>query len=318
MDVPADHGRLTRRAVLGGLGAATGMAISGFGPATAQAGRAAVSGGAAPSSLGQHLVEVASPLQPALRYLLACGHDLAPLDSNSPYTTVDGQFRFTGANSSYASVLANLPVGAVIKELEMYGTRTAAGVVRLELWKSTVATGAVALTASAVVPVVAGAFTVTVAANDEQNTAFKSTPFVFIDAAAYPTTSIYGIRIGYVSPTGFIPLPTTTNPRIYDTRLPGFTKLAPNEERTITLPVPSAVGAAVLTLTLTNTEGTGGYVSVFRAGIAWPGNSSANWFGANQDLANTVVTAVSADSKIVLRGGANKTDVIVDVAGWIA
>jgi len=74
----------------------------------------------------------------------------------------------------------------------------------------------------------------------------------------------------------------------------------------------------VFTLTISNTTGNGGFVAAFQAGIPWPGDSSINWSGPNQDIANTVVCAVSADSKIVLRGGANATDVIVDVAGWIA
>ncbi len=155
-------------------------------------------------------------------------------------------------------------------------------------------------------------------ANDTQDQQFKSTPFAYIDATAAPTAQIYGIRIGYTSPNGFVPLPSGVLPRVYDTRLPGGSKLNPNEERTITLPVPAAIGAAVLTVTLSNTESGGGYVAVFPAGITWPGNSSVNFSGPNQDVANTVVTAVSADSKITIRGGANKTDVIIDVTGWIA
>jgi hypothetical protein len=303
----ADHNRLTRRTVLGGLGAATGLAVGGFGVAGATAG---------PAAPGH--IEAATALQPSLRYLVACGHDFAPLASASEYSTLDGQFRFAGTSSGYASVLANLPVGSVIKELELYGSRTAAGVVSLDLWKSTVATGAVTMSAQAFVPVADGPFTVTLATDDVQDSSFKSTPFVNIDAAAAPTTAIFGLRIGYVSPTGFTALPTSTSPRVHDSRNPGFSKLAANEERTIGLPVPAAIQAVVFTLTVTNTEGAGGFVSVFPAGIPWPGNSSINWSGPNQNVANTVVSAVSADSKIVLRGGANSTDVIVDVAGWIA
>jgi len=79
------------------------------------------------------------------------------------------------------------------------------------------------------VPAVAGPFTTTVACDDTQTTDIKSTPFVNINPAAVPTTRIFGMRIGYVSPTGFVALPTTTNPRVYDSRLPGGTKLAPGE-----------------------------------------------------------------------------------------
>jgi hypothetical protein len=206
----------------------------------------------------------------------------------------------------------------VIKELEMYGTRGATGVVSLDLWKSTVATGEVVLTSQAIVPAAAGNFTTTLACNDTQDAQFKSTPFVNIDTTAAPTTLIYGMRVGYASPTGFVALPTSIAPRVYDSRVPGLTKLAPGEQRVIPLPVPAAIGGAVFTLTLTETEGVGGYVAAFPAGIPRPGNSSVNWYGPDQNIANTVVCAVSADSKITLLGGANKTHVIVDVAGWVA
>jgi hypothetical protein len=82
--------------------------------------------------------------------------------------------------------------------------------------------------------------------------------------------------------------------------------------------VPPGV-AAVITVTLTRTEGSGDYVSVFPAGTAWPGTSSVNYSGPNQNVANTVVIATGSDSRISLRGGDNNaTDVIIDVAGWIA
>jgi hypothetical protein len=282
--------------------------------------------GASPMSRGRLTSSVlpaamqakATALNPAWRYIVLCGHDFAPLESPSSYSTLDGQFHFTAGSSGFASVLPNLPLGSVIKELEMYGSRTAAGVVSLDLWKSTVADGTVALTAQTIVPVAAGTFVATAVCDDTQDAQFKSTPFVNIDAAAAPTTLIFGMRVGYVSPTGFVPLSTSINPRVYDSRQPGFSKLAPNEERVITLPVPAAIGSAVFTLTITETEGVGGFVAAFKAGIPWPGNSSVNWYGPDQNVANTVVCAVSSDSKITLRGGANKTHVIVDVAGWIA
>ena len=314
---------LTRRAVLGGLGAGAGLGVL---TATLPAGIA----GAAPAGLRAGptvpatLLEQATPLNSALSYVLTCGHDFSPLESPSTYTTLDGQFRFGATSSGYASVLPNLPIGSVIKELEVYGTRTATGSVSLELWKSTVAAGTVALSAHAAVPAVAGNFTTTLACNDAQDAEFKSTPFVNIDSAAAPTTAIFGMRVGYLPPAvptpppAFTPLPTSIAPRVYDSRVGGLTKLGPGEQRVIPLPVPAVIGAAVFTLTLTETEGVGGYVAAFQADIPWPGNSSVNWYGPDQNIANTVVCAVSADSKIALLGGANRTHVIVDVAGWLA
>ena len=308
---------LSRRVVLGGLGASAGLGVLAAG-LPGMAGATEVER-RAPATVPASLQGQATPLNPALRYLVLCGHDFAPLESQAAYSTLDGQFRFLATSSGYASVLPNLLVGTVIKELEVYGNRAgAAGVVTLELWKSTVATGEVKLTAQATVPASVGNFTTTLACNDAQDAQFKSTPFVNIDAAAAPNTAIFGLRVGYVAPTAFVALPTSVAPRIYDSRQPGLAKLQSGEERTITLPVPASIGAAVLTLTLTETEGAGGYVAAFQAGIAWPGNSSVNWDRPDQNVANTVVCAVSPASQIVLRGGANPTHVIVDVAGWIA
>jgi hypothetical protein len=127
--------------------------------------------------------------------------------------------------------------------------------------------------------------------------------------------SVLGVTVGYTPPSlSFIPF-TGSNPRVLDTRVSGG-KLAGGEERTIGLEFPGA-GGAVLNLTVTETEGNGGYVAVFPAGIPWPGNSSINWFGADQNLANGVVTAVNADGQITIRGGTASTHVVIDRIGFL-
>lgn len=307
---------ISRRAVLGGLGLTAGAGVIGVGLGGGVAG--ATTDRLQTDSSGLAVPQSVTALQPALRYIVFCGHDFSPLVSPTAYTTIDGQFHFNPTSSGYASVRLGLPVGSVIKELELYGTRGASGVITLDLWKSGVSAGSVTRTAQTVVPAVAGPFTATLACNDVQDEQFKSVPFVHIDATAAPDTFIFGLRVGYVSATGFVPLSTAVNPRVYNTRDSGLPKLGPAEERTIALPVPAAVGAAVFTLTITETEGPGGFVSVFPAGIQWPGNSSINWSAPNQNIANTVVSAVSPNSEIVIHGGANPTHVIIDVAGWIA
>jgi hypothetical protein len=74
----------------------------------------------------------------------------------------------------------------------------------------------------------------------------------------------------------------------------------------------------VLNLTVTETEGaSGGFVAVFRAGIPWPENSSINWSGPNQNVANGVITALDDAGQITIRGGANRTHVVIDRIGWL-
>ena len=130
---------------------------------------------------------------------------------------------------------------------------------------------------------------------------------------------LYGAEITYTlppdpstAPGGFVPF-AGANPRVYDSRS-GAPKLAPNEERTIALGVPGTARAAVFNLTVTQTE-EDGFVSAFRADIAFPGNSSVNWTTPNNDVANLVVCAVDPTGAIKLRGGNASTHVIVDLVG---
>src|SRR5262249_43183054 len=162
-----DKSALSRRAVLGGLGATAGVGALGVGLTS---GIAEAASPARPQINIDAPIrpEATTPLNPGLRYVVFSGHNFFPLDSTQTYSTLDGHFHLT--SGLYAGVNPTLPLGAVIKELELYGTRGAAGIVRLELWKSTVATGGIANTASAVVPAVAGTFTTTVACNDVQDT----------------------------------------------------------------------------------------------------------------------------------------------------
>lgn len=127
-----------------------------------------------------------------------------------------------------------------------------------------------------------------------------------------PGSSVFGCTIGYLPPTqSFVPF--TGTPRVLDTR--GGARLAPNEERVVDLGVPGA-RTAVINVTVTETVGAG-YVAVFRADVAWPGNSSINWSGSNQNIANGVITPVDATGKIRIRGGDGSTHVIIDRIGYL-
>jgi len=131
-----------------------------------------------------------------------------------------------------------------------------------------------------------------------------------------PGSTIFGVTIGYTPPvSSFVPF-AGANPRLYDSRPPSSDgKLEPGEDRLISL---GTVGArsALFNLTVTGTEGAGGYVGAYSAAISsWPGNSSINWFGASQNLANGVTCAVDGTGKIKLHGGENNTHVIVDIIG---
>ena len=128
--------------------------------------------------------------------------------------------------------------------------------------------------------------------------------------------SIYGATIGYTPATQtFLPFDASnTDPRILDTRQVGG-KLQPGEERTVALGFPG-VRSAVINLAITETEGAGGFVSVYPANIAWPENASINWSAPNQNISNGVISAVDANAAIKIRAGAAATHVVIDRVGW--
>jgi hypothetical protein len=119
--------------------------------------------------------------------------------------------------------------------------------------------------------------------------------------------------------------------RLYDSRAGTDGPLGAGGQRTVALAaaavtatpppeVPLQPTGAMISLTLTLTVDRG-FVAVFAAGAKYQGNSNINWFGDNQSLAVTTVTAIDAAQKItVLAGGPDgaSTHVIVDVIGYYA
>jgi hypothetical protein len=114
--------------------------------------------------------------------------------------------------------------------------------------------------------------------------------------------------------------------RIYDSR-PGFspdtppkTKLAAGSDRTIdadgSSPLPTGTTAVLLNVAATNTTGVG-FLGVFMAGTAWPGNASVNWDHSQATVSNFAVVPVDANKKFTIHaGGSGTVDVVVDLLGY--
>ena len=124
---------------------------------------------------------------------------------------------------------------------------------------------------------------------------------------------ICALLVGYEPPPpgAFVAVSPIT--RVLDTRTTGG-KLQPDEERIVDLGVQGPVNAAIINLTVTETEGAG-FVAVFPADVAYPGNSSINWSASDQNVANGVITSVDSTGKVTIRGGVNPTHVVIDVQG---
>jgi hypothetical protein len=106
--------------------------------------------------------------------------------------------------------------------------------------------------------------------------------------------------------------------RAYDSRTAGVSgRLVIGTPRAVDLSasVPAGARAALVTVTVTQTEG-GGFVTAYSNALTTtPATSTVNWTAPNSDVATTTTVAVS-DSKIKLLAGQNSTHVIVDVIGY--
>jgi hypothetical protein len=106
--------------------------------------------------------------------------------------------------------------------------------------------------------------------------------------------------------------------RVYDSRLAGG-RLSANQERTLGGAAFPDEFAHMYNLTITDTRGAGGFLSLFPGDISWPGSSSINWFGPGQTLANNAYSWLSDDDQQSVRvraGGptGSSTHFVLDLA----
>jgi CHRD domain len=118
--------------------------------------------------------------------------------------------------------------------------------------------------------------------------------------------------------------------RAYDSRDNNGAKIAALQTRTVSLisgkdgagvsaiAVPPGATAAIVTLTVTETVGPGGFLKLYSAALIDPPATSAiNWAGTNQNLATTTQVAVDATGSVKVTGGANSTHFVIDVVGYL-
>jgi len=113
--------------------------------------------------------------------------------------------------------------------------------------------------------------------------------------------------------------------RVYDSRGTDG-PIGDGQERVVSLAVstgggpvvPHGATAVAITLTVTNTQGAGGFLAVRPAGTGYAGTSSINWFGPGQNLATTVISQLGGDRQLIVRGGFMPADFLIDVTGYYA
>ena len=108
--------------------------------------------------------------------------------------------------------------------------------------------------------------------------------------------------------------------RAYDSRSTGG-PISSGTSRTVSLAtsggVPAGATAVLINLTVTETNGSGGYLAVFATGSTYQGTSNINWSASGQTIANNATSGVNGSAQVnVLCGGGASTQFIIDVAGY--
>jgi hypothetical protein len=310
---------MSRRSVLAGLGGATGaVALGAFAPpASAQANGG---GGFGPSSAAAAAPLAPAALTPGLAYLPVDPSAFEPISSGQgrALNAATGTSILTPPGGLVAAVI--VPIGAVLKEIT-FAYFSPAGALTVALWKKALTTGwaLVAPHPPTGLDLANGPSIQTVTFELTEPVDGTSTYMMLLNSISTTTQSVHGMLVGYAPPAtppppAFVPISPIN--RVLDTRTTGG-KLRPDEERVIDLHVPGFASAAVINLTVTATE-VAGFVAVFPANVAYPGNSSINWSAPDQNIANGVVTGTDRSGHVKIRGGVNATDVVIDVQGYLA
>lgn len=317
---------ISRRGVIGGLGAAGLATAVGVRPVGAAEGdRPGPTDGPDAGPSIQQLFEASDLANPIVQTLSA--YDFRPIEDSAGLTSTyvsPGGVRFTAGFSWFVAGL-RLPVGAIITGAQVFLNPTGtAGVAELARYRPLTPVKEVlaAQSSTAGAAVEAVTLPLTHAVDPAWNYILlsplmsSSGPILYGGAVTYtvpPDPPFPEIPPPAAPPVGlFVPF-AGANPRVYDSRSGGG-QLAANEERVIPLGVPGTIQAAMFNLTVTETQAAG-FVSCFRADIAWPGNSSVNWSQSGASVANLVVCAVDASGQIKIRGGDNSTHVVIDLIG---
>jgi hypothetical protein len=307
--------QLSRRGLIAGLGAAAGAL--GVGALASAAAAAPLrqddeSTPFAPSAAPALRPEAAPVLTPGLTYDILDPTEFVGGDGTR-FVAVGGVHPNTAFGALFVPV--RLPVGATLKELTVSYVNPA-GAMSFELDRMTPGVGVGYGSAAPKLDMSPGAGTLTATMNATEPATDGSTSYMAFVQFSTVGQFVQGLRVGYIPPPqAFVALDPI--PRVLDTRTTALGKLNPNEERLVTLTgVPGFATAAVINLTITDTEGAG-YVAVFPANVPWPGNSSINWSATGQIAANSVVTAIDPTGTIAIRGGVGRTHVVIDVQGYL-
>lgn len=307
---PAPTDSVSRRNLLLGMGAVAGAA-AGAGLLTNETFAGPATKRVALPTAHPHPEAVGAAI-PGLTYVAIDAQQFWPASQARVYQDLTGSQPLTAPDRIWAGL--NLPVGSVVYQMNVgYQGQPIAEISKRLITQPNPATAPTQVFQKTLVAGPGGPFS---------STENLATPVTIEANASYTVSffcsagqSVFNVSIGYLPPTqSFVPLPSAVPPRIFDSRGGTATKFIINEERVVDLGIPGA-RTAIINLTVTETVGAG-FVAVFPNDVTYPGNSSINWSGPNQDIANGVIVRVDAAGKIKVRAS-NATHVVIDRIGYM-
>jgi len=220
-----------------------------------------------------------------------------------------------------------LPSGSVIRELTAAANNTSGSAAPSRIVRTSLSGGsAVDVVTVSIAPAGIGIRTATATANHTVSPEHSYQLFSYTSSTA---ATIFSARVGYVPPaTPGVFKPLAAPVRIYDSRagampLGGIKgKFADHEERVLDVKLgtgaPAGASSALVNVTATNTN-PGGFFSLFKDGITWPGTSTLNWGTANTTVSSLGATQLATTGLFKARcEGLGGADLIVDVVGWFS
>lgn len=256
---------------------------------------------------------IGSPLIGGYKYVYCSWMDFNPYQSAMKENNGRGAYTTPSANLACA---VDLPPGAVLRDIEWYMEVDYDTNIYAFVWTTGKLFGAVAHSSSFPAGANLRAFRTTVPATG--NGPYATGAKLALVTNTSPTQVINGARVGFtMEPAGSVLLPAPV--RVYDSR--SGAKIGNGQTRIHSLAswIPAGASAAILHLSITSGEKTGG-LAAYNTGSSLPSGSLLYWNGSST-VSNEVHVKLPSDRKIKVtsRGATGcKAHYFIDLVGYTA